>query len=253
MTRYAALFLLPLTVGCLVTKGDGTIDTRTFELSGFNAVRIGSGVQATYKIGEPSVSMTADSNLFEEFEVKVEDGVLVVRNDHFWSSLHPTRPVELAISAPTLVSAEMSGSSLLAADRVEAGVAFFCEASGASEVRIGTVVAGTLDLSASGASTLVLPVVSADDLLVLSLSGASSATVEGSAGMVDLTASGGSHVEAAKLLAQRVNVDLSGGSEATLNVNEVLSGSASGGSKIQWTGPGRGGVDASGDSQVSRL
>jgi hypothetical protein len=89
------------------------------------------------------------------------------------------------------------------------------------------------------------------DALQMDLSGGSNATATGTASSLTLQASGGSQADLGMLRAVGVGLDLSGGSNATVSATGKASGTASGGSHVTVLGGGTIDVDASGGSSVT--
>ena len=90
------------------------------------------------------------------------------------------------------------------------------------------------------------------DEFTLDLSGGSHADVEGSAEVLIVDASGGSHIELADFSVGNANIELSGGSHGTINVEGQLDADVSGGSILTYIGdPVLGDISTSGGSTVS--
>ncbi|HEX9551081.1 MAG TPA: DUF2807 domain-containing protein [Candidatus Limnocylindrales bacterium] len=82
--------------------------------------------------------------------------------------------------------------------------------------------------------------------------GGATVAVSGRAGIVTLTADGGSTVNLADLSAVSVSVDLDAGATATIRAGELVSGSASGGAELTVAGDAVVAVDADGGARVVR-
>lgn len=88
--------------------------------------------------------------------------------------------------------------------------------------------------------------------LVVTASGGSVMTSSGRATNLTASASGGSQLDLTNLRVTNANVDLSGGSTATVNLNGRLDASISGGSQLHYLGnPTLGNINTSGGSGVS--
>jgi hypothetical protein len=87
----------------------------------------------------------------------------------------------------------------------------------------------------------------------LVLSGGSSLELEGSASNLNLVATGGSRSDLSDFPVHNATVLLSGGSQATLNMNGVLNANLSGGSQLQYIGtPTMGDISLSGGSAITK-
>ena len=88
---------------------------------------------------------------------------------------------------------------------------------------------------------------------ILGLSGGSHAEMEGSANKISVEASGGSRLDLSDFPVHNAQVDLSGGSHATINLDGRLDADLSGGSQLYYIGePALGDIDTSGGSIIGR-
>ena len=102
----------------------------------------------------------------------------------------------------------------------------------------------------SGAQGKVEDFISSNPLLV-ELSGGSQLTGQGSAGELTVGASGGTQLHFANYLVQDANIELSGGSQATINLDGTLDADLSGGSQLYYYGnPTLGHIETSSGSQI---
>lgn len=86
---------------------------------------------------------------------------------------------------------------------------------------------------------------------VISLSGGSTILLEGAANDLTISGSGGSHLYLSDFLVRDATVNLSGGSDATINLDGSLVGDLSGGSHLKYVGePTSVTVNTSGGSTV---
>ena len=108
-----------------------------------------------------------------------------------------------------------------------------------------------LDLSGGSSGTMNGFVMSHD--LTITASGGSWATLGGGARNLALEASGGSHLDLTNFNLTNANVDLSGGSQATISLSGRLDASLSGGSQLYYLGNATlGNVNVSGGSLISK-
>jgi hypothetical protein len=135
----------------------------------------------------------------------------------------------VSVTLPTLVSLTASGGSEVETQGTFTSERLTIVASGGSDVEID-VAAGTLEAETSGGSDL---------------------TLSGSARSVSVSSTGGSDLNAGRLTADVADVHSSGGSDLTIAVREKITGDASGGSDVTYTGnPPTVDVDTSGGSDV---
>jgi hypothetical protein len=87
----------------------------------------------------------------------------------------------------------------------------------------------------------------------LVLSGGSSLELEGAASNINLVASGGSRSDLSDFMVHNATVLLSGGSQATINLDDTLNANLSGGSQLQYIGtPTMGDISTSGGSAITK-
>ena len=124
------------------------------------------------------------------------------------------------------------------------------DASGGSDVKTeGTFASDNLRVGASGGSDLTIDV--AAGVLHVEASGGSDLRVSGTARSAHIESSGGSDLNAGALTAEEADVDSSGGSDVAIAVSQKISGEASGGSDVTYTGaPGSVNVNTSGGAEV---
>lgn len=212
--------------GCGGLVGSGTVVTREREVGAFRKVSVGNGIRLTGVAGPRAVTVSADDNLVDLIETVSEGDTLNVRlkpdtwvskgtlvvfahNDVFEAveasggsdvKLSPTAidtlrlslsggsTAELTAIASMRLEADLSGGSdaTLSGNAVQATV----QASGGSGVKLEGVCLDTLDVQASGGSTVAARV---KTTLTGSASGGSTVTVMG-APANQVATSGGSQV-----------------------------------------------------------
>jgi hypothetical protein len=87
----------------------------------------------------------------------------------------------------------------------------------------------------------------------LTLSGGSTIELEGAASNLNLDSSGGSRSNLSDFPVHNATVQLSGGSQATINLNDTLNANLTGGSQLQYIGtPTMGNINTSGGSTITK-
>jgi hypothetical protein len=108
------------------------------------------------------------------------------------------------------------------------------------------------NIQLSGGSIVNAQNFNLSDTLGIDLSGGSQVTVTGQATDLTLSGSGGSIMRLGDLQANNATVDMSGGSQGTVNLNGRLDASLSGGSQLHYKGnPTLGRVDSTGGSTIT--
>jgi len=227
-----ALLTSGLSVGCIwgSVTGSGNLTTETFNFSDFTKVEADSGFQVELtKSGTFSIEITADDNVHEYIEVEKSGETLGIRlrGNRFYNSV----TLRAKVTMPDLYKIELTGGSQASITGFSSSHDFSVELSGGSRVA-GDITAGDADFDLSGGSQVNLEG-SADDLVV--------------------NGSGGSQLNLETFSVDNADINLSGGSRATVNVNGTLGVNLSGGSQVTYVGePNLGDIKLSGDSTVSK-
>ena len=151
---------------------------------------------------------------------------------------------------PALYGLDVSGATKATISGFKSSEHFGVEVSGASALVMDNVEAGDAEFDVSGASK-VNGNINADDI-EFKVSGASTVKLTGEANNLILDASGASNADLNALsFLENADVELSGASEATINVKGVLDINVSGASRLYFIGnPTLGEREVSGASTI---
>jgi hypothetical protein len=239
-----------LLVGCDVNK-EGNMTTKEFNLNGFVNVEVGGAFDVEIVQSDTfSVSITADD--FEHLRVeKVSDTLMIKRQGIEWFSPFHTQP-KAKISMPTLAEVTMSGASRGKVQNFKSTNDLSITVSGASHLEANNISAGNLKVEVTGAASLAGDI-KADNDAKFEISGASKLDMEGAANNILLKVTGASKVELGNFPTQNVDVEISGASSGTINLNGKLNANISGASNLYWSGtPIMGDIQTSGASNLHR-
>jgi len=209
-------------------KGSGLQTFVEKDESGFTQVEFGYGCKATVTSGESySVVIQIDDNLVDHLRVERDGEMLKI-------GLQPYKSYRDFNFTADLTMPDIRGIHL----------------SGGSDGKLnGFVLDHELKISLSGGSELTGDV--SADPVSLSLSGGSEVSLLGKSTSVSVDGSGGSWFGLEQFQAQYLEFELSGGSSARVRVDNRLSGNASGGSMVYYSGPAiLGEISKSGGSKV---
>jgi hypothetical protein len=231
-SKMFVLFLVGiLLAGCgsIPITGSGNVVTQEEAITGFDKVDISYSFEANISQGDTfRVVIHADDNLVEYLRVVKAGNTLQI-------GLKPGHPdirsatLQAEVTMPDLAGLDMSGSSHVTITGFESAQALVVDASGASHLQ-GDVEAGDVTFDLSGSSKVILT---------------------GSAQSVTLEASGSSEIDLTDFPVVDANVNLSGGSEATVNPSGRLDVDVSGASHFYYLGsPTLGKMDTSGSSSI---
>jgi hypothetical protein len=237
IVRVLFVSLVAILTGCglfpLVT-GSGDPVTVPYTFSGFTGIEASHSFAVTVVPDDSySVSLTFDDNLRPYVVARIEAGKLVLGLKD--GCLYPGVTLEAEVHMPSVASLDASGASSFA-------------------VPTGFSSMGPVSVELSGASTCRWDGLACGDLAV-TVSGASTAIVSGSAAAETVDASGASTVNLIDCAGASAGVVLSGASEGWIDVGTgSVDCTASGASTLYFTGtPALRTLELSGASHIVRV
>jgi len=207
-------------------------ETRDLNFSGFTGVSVGWGLNLDITQGPDfRVQVTGDSEDLDELRVEKDGDVLTFSHKSRWGNWNRRSKLSVDIVMPALTSLNLSGGSKGRISMDVASKSFSAELSGGSELN-GELRCRDVKLSLSGGAQLHLA---------------------GQGGNLTIDGSGGSTCDTKEFAVQNVDSELSGGSNATINMNGELNADQSGGSEIIYYGNATlGRTDSSGGSRIKK-
>jgi hypothetical protein len=210
--------------------GSGNLETEEYAFTNFTKVEISSAFK--FEIQQSSsynISVTADDNVMEYVQVsQVGQTLKIGLRTVTWFG-----PVTLraSVTMPQLISMTISGASRGDIYDFSSTEDLDITVSGASRVT-GDITAGNVEFDISGASTVQL---------------------EGSANDMVAGVSGASRFNLDDFTVNNADVDFSGASSGTINLNGRLDANLSGASRLWYIGePTMGDINTSGASTISK-
>ncbi len=196
-------------------RASGKVTSLDYSIPSYSELHISDAFNTyiTFSDTEESVRIEANENLHDKISVKREGNALVIGLEKFSS---------------------VSGNATMNAYIVTNDIATF-DISGASRLTLENewlVTDGRIDLS--GASDFTGEVNS--ERLYLDMAGASRLDLFGNAASLNAKLSGSSGIRDYDLNVENLKIELSGASEAFLNVNETIDVTASGASVLNYKG-----------------
>lgn len=152
--------------------GNGVIETRTFALPEFDRIEIDAIYDVSIEVDRdatPAVSITTDENLFDELEVEVINGELVLDID---GSIDPSSDLDVTIVVAELAELQTDGVSSAWVEG--SGGDLVIKADGASSIDAGDYDAANVIVDVDGVSSVEL---SARNAVTGSADGASSVDI----------------------------------------------------------------------------
>jgi hypothetical protein len=216
------VIVLGLMTGCIApgielarVAASGNTVTLTEDYTGFTKVDVSSAFRvAVNQSGEYGVEVTIDENLRDHLDVRVSGDTLYVGLRPGITFTSGPNQLSATINMPALEALTLSGASRATVKGFESNDAFRAELSGASKLQ-GDLSAGDVWMEVSGASNVAL---------------------RGEGNALKLLASGASSVDLSQFTVTDADVQLSGASQAQVNMDGTLDANLSGASKLTYKG-----------------
>ena len=228
------LFIVSLS-SCIIKVDNNALPVSAYDeirkdisLSNFDQIRTSSAFNVSVVQGNNfRITATGDRVDVNDLDFYVRNGVL---NGGYRSNLRNQRyTMRIDITVPSLTGVDFSG---------------------ATTAEVGNFNANTFNVILSGASKLNLDIKT--QRMNLDISGASQFNPSGNAQKLSGDLSGASQINAFGLLSDEVNVNISGASNAKVNVYKYLKVNASGASKVRYRGNPTTEISISGASVVEK-
>ena len=223
------LLVIPCVSGCILpVSGSGNLITEQFNYTDFDSIQI--------------------SNVFE-VEISRSGSNLLVRLEQGYNYQSITAIAK--ISLPDISELTMSGAAKGILKKFNTSRKVEIDVSGASELEIMDLTADTVDIDVSGASVVRGTIACGD--AEFNISGASTMNVAGSGQDLTAEVSGASKLELDNFTVNDVDIEVSGASNAVVNMDGTLNAEVSGASSLYYIGnPVMGDIDISGASSVRK-
>lgn len=202
----------------IVPSGNVVEEIRS--VAGFSELEVANGISVDLLQAESgTVTVEADDNIIQYVETYAEGKMLFVKIEDGIDIQSSAREKTVKVTVPVRILESMS-------------------ASGGSDINFSTsFMLDNLDITASGG-----PDISGElyvDSLSLNISGGGNARLKGNGDKLNINVSGGSNLYFYDMIANNVDIEMTGGSVAELYVNNILNIYASGGSKVYYKGSGQ--------------
>ena len=193
--------------------GNGVSAETTLEVGEFDSISSCCSLDLIYtqKEGPQSVVLTCDENLVEYYEIRVEDGSLIIDTKR-GTSINTKAKSYLTVTSPTLTSLRLSGSgdcnitSPIATDGdfsfkvsgsgdIEADGAVICKnfyssVSGSGDIDVAGVQAQAADFKDSGSGNIEVESITAEDITIKMSGSGDIALICKEAGYINASLSG---------------------------------------------------------------
>lgn len=264
-----SLFLgMGITANAAKVNGNGNIITKEVQVSDYNSIRIGSGIECNSRLfgenkfenpvfnftqtkGSTSLTVTIDENLFSLLEINTSGNELTIGVKR-GTKINPSRMNIKGVSKE-LQQVSVSGcvdftiNDNFNSDRLEINI------SGASDVKINDQSRiGRLKIHISGAGDFV-----ADNLtcnqIESSVSGAGDITLKGKADTGKFTVTGAGDIKAYDFIVKNLECRVSGAGDIKVMATETLDASVSGTGDIRYKGNAKANTRVSGFGNIKKI
>jgi hypothetical protein len=237
MRIFIIVLLLPGLVSCRFgwgerVTGNGKINTEERRVSDFSSIDV-SGEIAVHirQDAAAGVKVETDENLMQYIEVFTTGPKLVIRTKEGYN-LDPSKDIIAYVSAPSLNSIEVSGSSDVMGEGVIKGN-------------------NELSLSTSGSGSIYMEVEM--EKVSAHVSGAGNVNLKGHAKDFEGSASGSGDIKCFDLVTENTELDLSGSGSAEVNVSRQLDAHVSGSADVKYKGAANVSKNISGSGSVIKV
>ncbi|GAB3552563.1 head GIN domain-containing protein [Spirosoma fluminis] len=229
-TFYTALLvLLTFLASCKEDIGPYEEVTRTYSLADFNKLAMGSGFQVDVRFGNIyQVEVRGNRTDVDDLDVNVRSSTLNAQYRNY--NRKQRYKTVFTVTMPTVRAVDFSGA--------------------VKSTIVGFTNLNELDVKLSGASKAAVSVNAAR--VSHDLSGASQLIITGNGTRLSGGLSGASTLDAYEFPVNQAELDVSGASNARVQVTDALNVKASGASKVRYRGSARVNSEVSGASTVSR-
>ncbi len=245
------MLLAPCFSGCLFPlSGSGNVINKPYDNSGFTRIEVSSIIEVEItQSSEYSINVTADDNIMDYFIVEQSGETLKLR---LKSGYNYTSVTTIAsITMPEISRLTMSGATSGTLTGFESAENIRVEVSGASSLVVSDITVSDAEIIISGASS-VNGSLTANDV-DFNISGASKLLLSGSGQSLDASVSGASDMLLDDFTVHNADVNVSGASNAVINMDGALDADISGASNLSYLGaPVMGDINISGASSIGK-
>lgn len=213
-------------------RGNGNVTTQSRSVGQFNSIDVSGSIDVyARQDSSASVRVEADDNLQQYVETFLDDDVLRIKTEEGYN-LRPSRQIKVYVSAPMFKKFEASGA---------------CDIY--SEGKITS--SSNIDVDLSGSCDVTLDVTAPK--ITVDVSGACSVKLKGDAKEFEVEGSGSTDIKCYDLVADNVDLDISGAGDAEVHANVKLTGDISGAASVKYKGTAQTDIHTSGATSVKKV
>lgn len=213
-------------------RGNGNITTQTRSAGQFNSVEVSGNINVYAKQDSSSaIRVEADENLQQYVEIRNDGDVLRIRSQEGFN-LKPSRQIKVYVSSSTFKKFQASGAcDLFSEGKITSPAEVDYDLSGSCDV--------TMDVNA--------PKISVD------ASGACTVKLNGQTKDFHVEGSGSTDIKSFDLLAENVDLNISGAGDAEIYASVKISGTISGAASVRYKGAAQTDIHTSGATSVNKV
>ena len=213
-------------------RGNGNITTQTRSAGSFNSIDVSGSIDVYVKQdSSSSIKVEADDNLQQYVETVNEGNVLRIRTEQGYN-LRSSRQIKVYVSAAMFSRFEASGAcNLFSQGKITSASEMDYDLSGSCDL--------TMDVNAPKISAVA--------------SGACTLTLTGQTKDFHVRGSGSTTIKSFDLLAENVDLDISGAGDAQVYASVKLTGSLSGAGSVDYKGAAQSDIHTSGATSVKKI
>ncbi|HEV8285649.1 MAG TPA: head GIN domain-containing protein [Chitinophagaceae bacterium] len=213
-------------------RGNGNITTQTRSAGQFNSIDVSGAIDVYVKQdSSSSIKVEADENLQQYIETITDGDVLRIKAEPGFN-IRSSRQIKVYVSSAAFKRFEASGAcKIFGENKITSSSDIDYDLSGSCDI--------TMDINA--------PKISAD------VSGACSLRLKGETKDFHVHGSGSTDIKSLDLLAENVDLDISGAGDAEVYASVKLTGSISGAASVNYKGTAQTDIHTSGATSVKKL
>jgi hypothetical protein len=213
-------------------RGNGNITTQTRSAGEFNSIDVSGNINVyARQDSSSSIRVEADENLQQYIEIIDEGNVLRIKTQAGYN-LRSSRPIKVYVSSAAFKKFEASGAcDIFSEGKITSSSDIDFDLSGSCNV--------TMDVNA--------PKISVD------MSGAGTIKLKGETKDFRIQGSGSTDIKCLDLLAETVDLDISGAGDAEVYASSKLTGTISGAADVRYKGAAQTDIHTSGATSVKKI
>jgi len=213
-------------------RGNGNITTQSRTAGQFTSIDVSGNIDVYAKQdSSSSIKVEADENLQQYIETIDEGDVLRIKTEEGYN-IRSSRPIKVYVSSAVFKKFEASGAcDIFSEGKITSSSDIDFDLSGSCDI--------TMDVNAPKISTY--------------MSGAGTIKLKGETKDFKVHGSGSTDIKCSDLLAENVDLDISGAGDAEVYASAKLTGNISGAASVRYKGAAQTDIHTSGATSVKKI